>query len=662
MGHQKRTMTPIDAAGSSAGHLAETAHAEVRLHEKTFRVARRHTFLVRVLRVVFPLAVVAGFGVYGLVLQKQFSAGAGTLRPGKIEVTADDLKMKNPSYFGVTKEGGKYEVRAREAAVDFAMTGPVKLEGIDGDLLQASGVKTLLKATRGALENKKGELELFDGVEIDASNGMKARMQRAMVYTKDHRVTSRDPIRAEMPTGTLTANTMDFSTDTRAGKFRGNVALRLSQTPSANGAQPSIGLGGDARQPVEIHAQEFDIDDLKSLADFRVNVVAQQGETQLTAPELHVIYEGHPQTGLEGAPVAPAGAPAGADPGAQLSRLTARNGVVLTAGTDRRVVSDSVDFDVKADTALFNGNVELTQAKNVFRGGRLQVDRKSGKSRLDTPGVGAKAGPGRIAATLVQAADPARAGVNAKAKVAAAAPDPGNPLGGFRSDPSAPTDIDAETLDVNDQTKQAIFRGKVVARQGDYVIQTSELIAFYTGQTGLMSSSGAADAQQKGLGGAQLSHIETKGGTKIVSKDGQEAEGATAHFDIKSNMVTMAGPAGVTLKQGTNIVQGARLKMDLTKGEAHVENDQSGAQAAAAPTPAQLSIAAKPGVVPPSQPGACPPGGGQTCLIIYPDQLKKMNEQKQKGQAGTTVPADASKPKPDGWQPQSSPSQVYRSN
>ena len=663
-------MTSIDATGTTADRTSNTTRVGAALRDKTFRSARRHTILVRLFRFVLPLAILASFGVYGLILNTSFGVGSGTFKPGKIEITASDLKMKNPSYFGVTKENGKYEVRAREAAVDLAMTGPVKLEGIDGDLLQANGVKTILKATRGTLDNKKGELELYDGVDVDASNGMRTQLDRAMIYTKEHRVVSRDPVRAQMPTGTLTANSMDFSTDKRVGQFRGNVTLRLTQTPSTTGARPSIGLGGDARQPVDIRAQEFDIDDLKSLADFRGQVVARQGETQLTAPELHVTYEGQAsaQAGFDGTPAAPVAQPAtSAAPaptsGAQMSRLIARTGVILTAGTDRRVTADIVDFDVKADTALFTGNVELLQAKNVFRGGRLAVDRKAGKSRLDTPATSPKTPAGRIAATLVQATDPAKSTAAPKAKTAAA-PEVASPFGGARGDPSAPTDIEADSLEVNDLTKQAIFRGRVVAKQGDHVIQTAELIAHYSGQTGLMSSSGG-DAAAKGVAGAQLTHIETKGGTKINAKDGQEAEGGNARFDLKANQIVMDGPNGVTLRQGSDsTIKGCKLRMNVTSGEAHVENCATAQTAASAPTAAQLSIAAKPGVAPPTQPTDCPPGK-MCAIILRPDQLQHAADTRSKsvsGEPGNAPSKAPAKPKTEPVQPQISPSTIYRSN
>lgn len=636
------------------GANAEAAAA--RLRARLISASRRHTAIVRTLRIILPLLILCGFSVYGLILTNAFKmSAAARLSYGKIEVTASDLKMKNPVYYGVTSDRGKYEVHAREAAVDFAMTGPVKLEAIDGEMLQANGVKTILKATRGAFDNKKGELELFDGIDVDATNGMRAQLDRALVYTKDHRVISRDPIRAEMPTGTLTANSMDFSTDKRIGLFRGNVNLRLVQTPTATGTRPGIGLGGDARQPVTIQAQEFDIDDLKSLADFRGAVVARQGETQLAAPELHITYEGQASRQADfDASAQPPAAQDAASAGTQLSRLVARTGVTLTAGTDRRVVADTVDFDVKADTALFLGNVELLQAKNIFRGGRLSVDRKAGKSRLDSPAT-AKGPPGRIAATLVQQADTAKPATPTPKSKAAQATDAANPFSAFNGAPGSPTDIEAETLDVNDAAKQATFRGRVVARQNGNVITASEMIAHYTGQTGIMSSA-PTDAGSKTTGGAQLSQIETKGGTKIVSKDGQEAEGATAHFDMKTNQVLLEGPNGVTLRQGADsTIKGCRVRMNMTTGEARIETCGSTLKTAE-PTPAQLSINAKPGVAPPIQPTDCPPG--RACVVLMrPDQLQKSVDGHAK--SATPPPAKSNTPPP---QPQTSPSAVYRSN
>ena len=48
----------------------------------------------------------------------------------------------------------------------------------------------------------------------------------------------------------------------------------------------------------------------------------------------------------------------------------------------------------------------------------------------------------------------------------------GGVLGTFKTDPNAPMDIEADTLDVYDADKQAVFRSNVKAQQGDFVVRT----------------------------------------------------------------------------------------------------------------------------------------------------------------------------------------------
>lgn len=149
-----------------AAQARDAVAVAARAKLKTFRAARFHTWLVRSLKLLFPLGIMLLFAGYVFFLRGSINVGPGKLSVGKIELTADDLKMKNLTYFGVTKDGGKYDVRVKEAAVDFAQTGPVRLDYIEGDLTQATGVITRLKSRKGLLDNKKGEMELMEGVEI----------------------------------------------------------------------------------------------------------------------------------------------------------------------------------------------------------------------------------------------------------------------------------------------------------------------------------------------------------------------------------------------------------------------------------------------------------------------------------------------------------------
>ena len=138
-----------------------------------------------------------------------------------------------------------------------------------------------------------------------------------------------------------------------------------------------------------------------------------QGDSTLKAPELHITYEGKAAVEqLTGA------TPQQPGDGSRLSRLVAKNGTVVTMGADRRVSSEQAEFDANADTALFLGDVVVNQQRNVLQGKRLFIDRKAGKSHLETPAEGGQPA-GRIAATFYQGDQ--RAGAQPKKAAAAAA-------------------------------------------------------------------------------------------------------------------------------------------------------------------------------------------------------------------------------------------------
>jgi lipopolysaccharide transport protein LptA/LPS export ABC transporter protein LptC len=634
------TMNMSGVPGRASSAVVAASGAQDRL--RAFRQSRRHSLLVRLLQTMLPLAAITLLVAYGIALQSSWRIGQGRLNVGKLAITADDLTMKNPSYFGVMKDGGRYEVRAKHAIVDFDQSQPTKLFDIDGDLIQPTGVKTKLWAKQGLLDNKTNELELFNGIDIAATNGMKAKLSRATVYTKAQKVISREPVKAEMPTGSVKANTMTLNTNSHEASFRGSVETRLIQTGDGRGTA-GFQLGRDGKQPIDVHSDELDVNDTTKVAQFRSKVVAIQGEAILKCAELTVTYQSQADASTPAAPTEPA---------SRLTRLLANTNVTIDSGTDRHVASDHVDFDAIADTALFTGNVVVNQEKNILRGRRLLVDRKSGKSRLDAPADAGQA-VGRITSVFYQNEAKTSAAKSKPPSTETESPDANGFLGTFKTDPHAPIEVESDTLDVNDPVKLAIFKGNVRAKQGDFLVRTAELQATYSGQVGLNAQNTPGDLA--GKQGAELTRVEAKQKVVITGKDGQTATGDWANFDVKANTVLMGGR--VIVSREKDFVEGTRLRMDLTSGQTFFERD------AAAPAP--LSAVVRPdahtATTPPVQAlGNCPPG--RSCLLLYPkdakDRLKKEDE--KTGQEAAH-PADAKKGSlsgsvGDGWQSTVSPS------
>jgi lipopolysaccharide export system protein LptA len=597
------------------GRMPAVTIASVGQRARAFAAARRHSRVVAMLRILCPLVAIGIVGIYALAVAISWAKSHGKFKLDEVIITPEDLTMKNPSYFDITKDG-RYEVRAKSAVVAFNQNAPIKLIDVSGDLTQNNGTVTKLKAKHGLLENKKGELELFDGIEIDGTNGMMARMSRAMFYSKEGKVVTTEPVSASMPTGSVQAAAMTMLNKSKLVQFRGNVTVRLLPQQGQG-----LATGRDARQPVDIRSEELDVDDAAKTAHFRGKVVAVQGETMLQAPYLMVKYEGKPASGLAPAADATPAKGAGND-GARVTFLWARNGVEVTAGTDRRIVSDLADFDVTADTALFAGNVVATQEKNELKGGRLVIERKAGKTRLDTPGNG------RIAATFHP---------NAPVQARAAKKPPGVEevqgalLGSFKGDRNAPMNVEAATLEVLDASNKAVFEGDVRAHQGDLVMRTSELTAFYSGQTGMGLGNTAnpaddAGTKPKGQEKGEIVRLEARRKVVLDSKDTQSATAEWADFNVKANTALLGG--GVTVTKATDdplkpdVVRGERLRVDLTTGISQVEAAQAATPPRPPPPPPAVSpdSAATPAPTPQEKMDACPPG--RTCILLHPKQVK----------------------------------------
>ncbi len=584
---------------------------------RNFVRARRHTHFVRFLRWTLPSSAAGVVVIY--VLMILHTSGLVTDMPGIAipRIIPDDLTMNNPRYEGFNKDGGAYVVTAKTAVQDLVNTDHVRLNNINGDLVDAKKSKTNLKAVQGDFNTKTNELELSGGIDIVAESGLKAKLSRATILTKDNVIFSKEPVLVEMPTGTIRSNEMRLLNKSREIAFVGDVVANLvpkqdeakeqQAAPEKSAAPLLSGNGG----PIDITSNRLDIDDTGRTATFTGNVNAKQGEAAIQTAALQVSYEG-------GADPANAALPGS---GSKIRRIVSKSPVVMTRAPQDRVTGDSLDFDAiteiaivngdvtmasgpdrtavaqkatvdqRADTILLTGGVVARQARNQLKGERLFVERATGRTQLTSPGT--REEPGRISARFFRSEQSTASTVKDAAKEAVQQVSNGL-LGGasvFKTDPTAPIDIDATRLDVDDRSKQAVFKGDVRVVQGDFLVRTSELRTFYAGSAGLAEQPATAEQKQA----AQVNRIEARGKVIVTSKNGQNATGDWANYDVKANQVVLGGD--VVLTQGKNVVRGTKLTIDMVTGESVMDSDSSGAwSATAAPNGQQgQTVTSRPG-------------------------------------------------------------------
>jgi lipopolysaccharide transport protein LptA/LPS export ABC transporter protein LptC len=624
---------------------------------QAFRQARRGSKIVRTLRWALPISSVALLLGYAVVLlsAQDWSAEIAELAARKILPT--DLVMKNPNYEGFGKDGSSYAFQAKTASQNLKNVDLIELKGITGWVRQADKTKTDITAVRGLFDHKKNVLELFENIDIASESGLKARLTQALILTKESLIISREPVAVSFPSGDIRSKSMTLRQKAREVTFTDEVVAHLKPPPRSEGeaAKPAkkagatTGMFSASDAPIDISSDRLEVNDVTKTAIFYGNVEAVQGEATMKSPELEVTYDGGTFGTTSKAD--------GEQPSSKLSSIIARGpvemtrgevekvtseraefdaeheqavltgNVVMSSGADRLATSDRADLDQSADTALLTGSVHVVQQRNELTGRRLFIDRANGRARLTAP-PGMGEGPGRVTARLYQGTKAKTPGKKASAsKKQNAGP---SPVGAFRTDPTAPVDIDADQLDIDERSQVAVFRGDVHAKQGDFKIVSAELHAFYRGGAGLADVTGGKKNGKGKSKATELTRIEAKRNVVVTTKDGRRVEGDWATFDTKKNKIVVGGD--VILTQKKNKVRGTRLVIDIATGRSTI--DTAPEQTVSAPSGGGWSTAV-PGQL-------APENSGRASAVFFPQQLKKTPKPKPGGASvGSAMPPES---------------------
>lgn len=140
---------------------------------------------------------------------------------------------------------------------------------------------------------------------------------------------------------------------------------------------------------------------------------------------------------------------------------------------------------------------------------------------------------------------------------------------GFGSNGKDPIQIEADSLEVLDKDRNAVFTGNVNVRQKDTVMRTQRLKVFYEGKAAEGLAQAATDQNQ------QIRRFEAEGKVLITQKD-QTVTGDRGWFDMRGQTAQITG--SVVLTQGKNVARGDRLQIDLKSGQYKLDNSSGRVQ------------------------------------------------------------------------------------
>lgn len=122
-------------------------------------------------------------------------------------------------------------------------------------------------------------------------------------------------------------------------------------------------------------------------------------------------------------------------------------------------------------------------------------------------------------------------------------------LGGLSADASAPIEISADSLSVDQDTGKATFSGNVVIGQGDLRLSATDVEVIYAEGTG------------------QIASLKATGGATFVTAT-EAAEAQTADYNLETGSLILVGD--VLLTQGSSAISAERMAINLNTGNAEL--------------------------------------------------------------------------------------------
>jgi lipopolysaccharide export system protein LptA len=163
------------------------------------------------------------------------------------------------------------------------------------------------------------------------------------------------------------------------------VALAFSACPAlaqAPGGGLATSYSANADKPINIEADALEVDDKKKIATFKGNVSATQGDFNIRAKEIQVIYTAAAKKDPAAGAPATSALPGGGN--ADIQQIDARGKVLVTTKDNQTTTSDWAVFEVKKQLVTIGGDVVVTQGTDTIKGSKLVIDLNTGLSRFET--------------------------------------------------------------------------------------------------------------------------------------------------------------------------------------------------------------------------------------------------------------------------------------
>lgn len=205
--------------------------------DRAFRAARRHSRLVRILRITVPVTVVIGLIIVTLItyFNPLRMLAKLPINIDNLVVSGTKVTMEQPRLAGFTSDARAYELTADTAAQDMTRPDIVELHNIRAKVEMQDKTSMEMTAVSGIYDAKGETLKLDREILLRSSTGYQGRLSEALIDIRKGNVVSEHPVEVKMLQGTLNANRLDILDSGDLVRFHGGVVMdmMLNQSPPA---------------------------------------------------------------------------------------------------------------------------------------------------------------------------------------------------------------------------------------------------------------------------------------------------------------------------------------------------------------------------------------------------------------------------------------------
>jgi lipopolysaccharide export system protein LptC len=210
---------------------------------RAFEAARRHSRLVRRLRVALP--ALGAFTVLALVALTRLGLPENLdLSTARLSVTPSSIIMDSPHLRGFDKNNREFSVAADRAIQALMNPDEARLENIEATIETHADAEVTVAAEAGDYDQRENRLTLHGAIAVDSTEGYAVRMTDADIDLEEGTLRSPNPATVTYQGSEIVGQSVSVIDSGKLIVFEGGVRTTLIPTGGeTESAQPAAEQG-----------------------------------------------------------------------------------------------------------------------------------------------------------------------------------------------------------------------------------------------------------------------------------------------------------------------------------------------------------------------------------------------------------------------------------